>query len=620
MKATSKRAELRLSQIITTFGPGAMVDLPTRSVIVGGLERWDMRDGTWKAISEPRASQLLQERLVQTGRLKPGITLGLRTPPLDPQQIGREPPGIDVTIFPCWFVTDYAEQTPTGRRRRLVPWSQLDAAGGRRRYSLDDGTKTAVSPIRFVAACERGHIQDIDWNWAVHGGVKCGNPLWLEEQGTTGEPRNTRIVCGCGQSLSLEQAQIPGRFGKCTGKQPWLHSDAVDGCGKELRFLTRTATNTYFAQVLTVISLPSAEDALTRRVQEHWASLGNATSAAEVAMARKFNSAVSAAIEGHSDETVFLRIERLRKAIIQDLDKKPKFAEFELFASGTRLIGENRPDAELHAETLQRNEWGGTADWLEPIQSVVAVHRLREVSCLYGFTRFDAAPTSIDGDIEEVYIAVDGAPIASELSWLPAVEQFGEGFFLHFDSTEIGAWLSRQPVIERDEALHTGFRAWAAKKFEGKKHPPYPGAPYIMLHSLSHSLMSEVALECGYPATALKERIYALPDSAGPGRFGILIYTATAGAQGTLGGLLSVIPRLGDIIHRALDKMTICSSDPICADHQPEGQSDDRALHGAACHSCLLVAETSCEHRNLFLDRALLSETVSQSACRLFDI
>jgi hypothetical protein len=337
-------------------------------------------------------------------------------------------------------------------------------------------------------------------------------------------------------------------------------------------------------------------------------------------MARKFNSAVSAAIEGHSDEAVFLRIERLRKAIIQDLDKKPKFAEFELFASGTRLIGENRPDAELHAETLQRNEWGGMADWLEPIQSVVAVHRLREVSCLYGFTRFDAAPTSIDGDIEEVYIAVDGAPIATELSWLPAVEQFGEGFFLHFDSFRIGAWLSRQPVIERDEALHTGFRAWAAKKFEGKKHPPYPGAPYIMLHSLSHALMSEVALECGYPATALKERIYAIPDSAGPGRFGILIYTATAGAQGTLGGLLSVIPRLGDIIHRALDKMTICSSDPICADHQPEGQSDDRALHGAACHSCLLVAETSCEHRNLFLDRALLSETVSQSACRLFDI
>jgi hypothetical protein len=168
--------------------------------------------------------------------------------------------------------------------------------------------------------------------------------------------------------------------------------------------------------------------------------------------------------------------------------------------------------------------------------------------------------------------------------------------------------------------LHTGFRAWAAKKFDGKKHPPYPGAPYIMLHSLSHALMSEVALECGYPATALKERIYALPDSAGPGRFGILIYTATAGAQGTLGGLLSVIPRLGNIIQRALDKTTICSSDPICADHQPEGQSDDRALHGAACHSCLLVAETSCEHRNLFLDRALLSETVSQSACRLFEI
>lgn len=619
MKQSSKKAELRLSQIITTFGPGAMVDLPTRSVIVGGLERWDMRENSWKPISEPRASQLLQDKLVKTGRLSPGVTLGLRTPPLDPQLPGREPPGIDVTIFPCWFVTDAHEQTPTGRRRRLVPWKQLDAVGGRRKFTLDDGKKSDVTPIRFVAACERGHIQDIDWGWAVHGsGVKCSDALWLEEQGTTGEPRNTRIVCGCGKSLSLEQAQIPGRFGSCTGKQPWLYADAPEGCGKELRFLTRTATNTYFSQVLTVISLPSAEDALTRRIQEHWDSLGNVTNVAEVGQARKFNTAVSAAIEGYSDEAVFVRIERLRTAILQDLDKKPKFAEFEIFASGEKLIGENRPDAELHAETLDRAEWGGTETWLVPIQSVVAVHRLREVSCLYGFTRFEAAPTSIDGDIEEIYIAVDGAPIANELTWLPAVEQFGEGLFIRFDSTEIGAWMAKAPVQDRDASLHEGFRAWAAKKFDGKKHPPYPGAPYIMLHSLSHGLMAEIALECGYPATALKERIYSLPDDKGPGRFGILIYTATAGAQGTLGGLLSVLPRLGDMIGCALDKMTICSSDPICADHQPEGQSDDRALHGAACHSCLLVAETSCEHRNLFLDRALLSETVSQSASRLF--
>jgi hypothetical protein len=33
---------------------------------------------------------------------------------------------------------------------------------------------------------------------------------------------------------------------------------------------------------------------------------------------------------------------------------------------------------------------------------------------------------------------------------------------------------------------------------------------------------------------------------------------------------------------------------------------ESRRLHGAACHGCALVAETSCEMRNDYLDRALV--------------
>ena len=69
---------------------------------------------------------------------------------------------------------------------------------------------------------------------------------------------------------------------------------------------------------------------------------------------------------------------------------------------------------------------------------------------------------------------------------------------------------------------------------------------YIMAHSLSHALMSEVAIDCGYPASALKERIYVLPRSPGDAiRCGVLIYTASAGNQGTLGGLVEVAQRFG---------------------------------------------------------------------------
>jgi hypothetical protein len=153
---------------------------------------------------------------------------------------------------------------------------------------------------------------------------------------------------------------------------------------------------------------------------------------------------------------------------------------------------------------------------------------------LKGFTRFEAAPTSSDGDIEDVSLAVDGAPISRDADWLPAIEQFGEGLFVHFDEGKIRSWLGEEPVNERDTKLIAGFQHWS-RRFGGKG-PKYPGLPYVLLHSLSHALMSEIALDCGYPASALKERVYALPEGD-RGRFGILIYTATAGAQGTLGAI-----------------------------------------------------------------------------------
>ena len=132
--------------------------------------------------------------------------------------------------------------------------------------------------------------------------------------------------------------------------------------------------------------------------------------------------------------------------------------------------------------------------------------------------------------------------------------------------------------------------------------------------------MTEIALDCGYPSSSLKERVYALPSSPGGevDRCGILIYTASVGAQGTLGGLVASTQRLARILASALNRLRICSNDPICADHEPDDRSGDRATHGAACHGCLLIAETSCEMRNLFLDRALLVPTMAGDQAAYF--
>lgn len=628
---------LRLSQIVGTFGPGAMMDLPDRSVMVSGLDNWEMNSkGAFRTIEEARLVRLLEERLRDDPRIAAGKSLSLRTPPVDPGGMpGSFVPGVPVTVFPSWFTCDSVEAASSGsgasdgrdrghqRRRRMVQWNKL-APPARKHYHDGEGKKNEVTPLRFVCGCEHGHLQDIPWSWVVHGDAKCGEPLWLEETGTSGDPRDTRIVCGCGKSLLLEQLFQTGRLGSCRGERPWIGDRDPAGCKDEktgapvkLRLLTRSATNAYFPQVAAVISLPEAEDTLGRIVAEHLTDLRDADSAAEIKSFRKIQ-ALKAALDGYSDEAVFARVQQLKAGGPTATAPDPRVAEYELLASGAVLIGEDRSDALLHAVTLTKAEWDpDCAPLLAGIKALVAVHRLREVVCLYGFTRFESAPPMADDGLEDVGLAVRGAALGTSPDWLPAIEQYGEGLFLQLDPDAIERWLEGDNTKQHVERLHIGFEAWRASK---------PGvrprdASYVLLHSLSHALMTEIALDCGYPASALKERIYALPPATqgGPLRCGLLIYTATAGTQGTLGGLVEVTARFAAVLEAALRRLEVCSSDPVCSDHDPAACKDDRATHGAACHGCLLIAETSCEARNLFLDRALLIDTMAEKSALFFN-
>jgi hypothetical protein len=620
----SKNAQ-RLSQVVSTFGPGAMIDLPTRSVVVGGLDLWEMRGDAFTTIPEPRLTLQLEQLLKDQGRLEQSKSLSLRTPPVSDSRPGRLPSYIVAPVFPAYFLCEQVETNvidgKTVRRRRLVRWQDLDARGGRRKFIFDDGKKSDVTPIRFVCACEKGHLQDIDWKWVVHRDQACHEPMWVEEKGTSADPADMTIVCGCKQQLSLQTLFQPGLLGNCRGKRPWLLDRDPNGCDQKLKLLTRTATNTYFPQVYTVISLPTAEDELTRLVDGLSGELGNVHSAQDIAMAKRFNTKLAAALGTSSDDDIFARLTRIREGAIADAGRSPKLSEFDVFACGRPEIGQNNPTAKLYAQTLPREAWADAAAGVElsTIKNIVAVHRLREVSCLYGFTRFEAAPTSADGELEDVQLAVRGAPISRDADWLPAIEQFGEGIFIQFDKAAIGRWLASAVTKSRHDRLVGGYLHWI-KRFAGKP-PSYPGTAYVLLHSLSHALMAEIALDCGYPASSLKERIYVLSGATGsaPDRCGILIYTATAGAQGTLGGLVGTAPRFAHILRSALERATICSNDPVCADHEPDDRSGDRATHGAACHGCLLIAETSCEMRNLFLDRNLLVPTMATDGAAFFD-
>lgn len=248
------------------------------------------------------------------------------------------------------------------------------------------------------------------------------------------------------------------------------------------------------------------------------------------------------------------------------------------------------------------------------LNSVVAVHRLREVSCLYGFTRLDAAPVAADGGLEEVFLAVEGAPLGSEADWLPAIEQFGEGIFLTFSGERVQTWLTKAEVRERVGRFREAYHRWA----HGADHPRFPGGSYILLHSIAHILMEELSLDCGYPSTALKERIYALDTpNGGENRLAVLIYTAGSGIQGTLGGLVANAARIPELLERALERHALCSNDPLCADSAPATSRDGTMVNGATCHACLLAPETSCEFRNMLLDRAFLCPALGAADCAL---
>jgi hypothetical protein len=137
--------------------------------------------------------------------------------------------------------------------------------------------------------------------------------------------------------------------------------------------------------------------------------------------------------------------------------------------------------------------------------------------------------------------------------------------------------------------------------------------PYVMLHSLSHLLLTAISLECGYAAASIRERIYVRD-----GAYGILLYTGTPDAEGTLGGLVQMGRQLGRHIEAALELGRLCSNDPVCAQHRPNQRHEDRLTHGAACHGCLLIAEPSCERRNEFLDRSLVVPTVDADDAAFF--
>jgi hypothetical protein len=594
--------EVRQSQLITTFGPGAMVDLLEDAVLVSGLDFWRFGGGS-RPIPEPRLRDELAERLRAQGR-----TLSLDTPFVAPpfSDGGEIHPnrGIPVLEFPRWFVC----QNPDCRA--LVRCDHLERVSGR--YLHDCETRpqrrSPCVPVRFVAACKAGHLDEFDWKYFVHEGRKerCLSPALRLDEGATGDFAEVEVKCtACGAFRRLIEAMVPEANHRCSGRRPWLGPDGDEECEERVRLLVRTASNGYFSQVVSALSIPERGDDLTSAVKSCWDVLVAATP--ETLSAFRQIPKVRAALAGHDDSAVLEAIAAVKSG--RPTPRLPlRTAEYQqLTAAPQERPGElPAPDDRFFAREVTPR--GGLPAGL---RRLVLAGKLREVLVEVGFSRIESITPNLQGEYD---LGVGSQPLGLTTDWLPATEILGEGIFLELDEDAVRSWEERPPVVARARELLAGYEAWRQGR-EGA--PEFPGVRYYLLHSLSHLLMTALSLECGYAASALRERIYCAPS--GPGAMaGLLISTGSPGAEGTLGGLVEEGRRIREHLRVAYDLGRLCSNDPVCAQHSPRGTLVERYLEGAACHGCLFVAENSCERFNHYLDRALVVPTLRDPDAAFF--
>ncbi len=608
----SEVGEVRPSQTLTTYGVGSLVDLPNLSVLVMGLDDWTISHST----------EIAEERLLLSAQSihGPQMTRFL-TPPRGPESAGAQTNwfdesrqiGVPVAPFPRWMVCS--------RCRLLAPLKSGLFEAKVYPYRPDracfvhncntQGRAPMVVPARFLVTCDHGHLDDFPWLTFVHRGEKpgCNGPLRMFEYGPSGEMADVSIVCDkCGDRRRLAEVVGPDgakRMPPCTGRRPHLRDLDPSGCDIEhARPIALGASNLWFPVVISALSVPQASDDLGRLIEENWAVLEKAVSLDVLKAFRDIGQLKD--LSKYTNEQVWQKLEE-KKAGTGSEEEDPddlKSPEWKVFTN---------PSSAKESRTFKLSVVEPPPDFTSYFDKIVLVEKLREVRALAGFTRL-MSPRDFDNvaDLPENRRA---AISRKKPVWLPASETRGEGIFFQFTESKIQQWVKKNHSYDREfERAHFG---WKASKNIPNPESGFPGIRFVLLHSFAHALIRQLAIECGYTSASISERLYSRSPEDGEPMAGVLIYTSAADSEGTLGGLCALgdPDKLNRHIKRALEKVRLCSSDPLCSEHEVGGGDK---LHGASCHACSFLPETSCERGNKYLDRAALVPTMERTDVAFF--
>ncbi|QKT10939.1 DUF1998 domain-containing protein [Rhodococcus sp. W8901] len=578
-----KPGAVRRSQLVTTYGVGSMIAIDNESFIVAGLDSWDVSEAP--VVYERRLAQILG---VKSFRLPPAPDPDLATG------------GVVVHRFPEFYSCPEC--------KALQPFFKFNSEKGKAQC---DECCEALVPSRFVIACNHGHIEDFPfWKWVHRGadreGGKCGGSLSLHTDGSTASLRSVVVRCDCG----VPEASMEGAFRSkalkdlgigCSGRRPWLKGVAPESCDQPPRAMQRGSSSAWHPLMNSALSIPPWGEGLYALVEQH--KLGGKPEG-YVRMYFEDRAGLLAKLNASVEDVI-----NVVKAF-EESDSAPEDGEVPVVKAGSKLRRDEyealvRGRPEVHVAEWQPFVCETPDGDLTPILQLglrdsMLVKRLREVRVLSSFVRGEA-PTEADAEQRQAQISSKDDP-----EWLPAMEVSGEGVFLRLDADRLAEWESDKYVIDRSEDIRANHNALlrergaAQEAKDGKTVESHVTPRLLLLHTLAHALINEWSLDAGYPASALRERLYADGDMAG-----VLIYTATSDSAGSLGGIVAQgePDKLARTLRAALARAEWCSNDPLCMEAEASGAG---SVNKAACHACVLLPETSCEHLNGFLDRAML--------------
>lgn len=591
-----KAGELRRSQLISTYGSGALVDLPRISGIVSGIDQWPKINSKGATKHERNLERLLEKKYFY--EVMPATNSW------------QKEFSIPVFRFPGWYYCPECHQLDYYRNISKISNSNSDD-------NLKDlycnncevktGRKVKLIPSRFVVACKNGHIEDFPYVWWVHHKDKreiCDNPqLTIEYSGTTGGLDSIIIRCRCGARASMAGCMQSGALEglHCKGMMPWLGFDKDQNgnyhwyrdpkpCNEKPRVMQRGANNVYYPVNASALTIPPFSSRIHSVMEEHNEVLEDIFD------------------EFQDDRESTLR--RLKRHFEKNSDEYS--CSYEMFQKeAIRVYGNEDRDHALTEEEIRTDEYRALCDsdadddQFKTVSSDIAddmkdyidiirrVTRLREVVALQGFNRISPFKDA-DETNGEPYAPLSRQP----LDWLPAIEEFGEGVFIRLREDKVAEWEKRNLDRYHDMVIRAKKHPWVGKGMFGEGN-----VRYILLHTLAHLLIRQITIQCGYSTSSINERIYSTYNGSKEPMSGILIFTASTDSDGSLGGLAreGEGERLRNTIRAALQEASWCSNDPICIDSTSQGYE---SLNYAACYACTLLPETSCENANCLLDRA----------------